>query len=616
MSDSFVKSFVYVCVTVVSVFLFYNFIYWGNLVYNEQYQLFLFTKQYFFDVCSRPGGPVDYCGKFLTQFFINPFYASVISALVFGLLHFAILKTVDKFLGSGLSYNSLIFIPIAFVFIFMTLSDSFISFPVSIIIACLSALLFQKITADKLRKILFLCLLPLLYYFIGVNFVIFAILTLLYEYQRGEVNRKFLFFCALSILICAILPFIAFKIFKYSLHCLYFGNIYSRNQVFTSPVQHTSVFVTAFYPMIIKLLCAKFFKKQNNNQHITSGNKTKSQKKKSSILKKPYIKESVFSAVVFLGCCYIVHVNADYKLNGCYIYDNLMRYEKWDDILSRSKQNKLDNYFVLSAVNLALAEKGQLLDSMFLYSQHGYQGLLPNWQKDMFSPMVKAEVLYHLGALNIAMRYYFEAVDGVSDWQKSGRVFMRLAELNLLQGDYDVAKKYANILKNTLFYKSFAINILRLANNPKLIDLDPKYKLMRDFDYKNDKIWCFDREEEMLAELFTQNNNNNIAAHYLLAYVMLNKDFVKLKKFNTALRATGATLAPQAFAEAMTVLAMEEYKKTGVMPRLPKEYSELFSNFQKFCQTHNNPEDIKEFWGNSYFFYYYFIKIDRNAPVE
>ena len=58
--------------------------------------------------------------------------------------------------------------------------------------------------------------------------------------------------------------------------------------------------------------------------------------------------------------------------------------------------------------------------------------------------------------INDAQRFAFEAMEAIPNFRKSGRCLKRLAETNLINGQYEVAAKYLRILSKTLFYKDWA----------------------------------------------------------------------------------------------------------------------------------------------------------------
>src|SRR5665648_797293 len=92
------------------VFLFFAFIYPFHLNYQEQYQLFLFTGDYFFGYMAKPGGFSDYIGNFFTQFFFYSWVGAIIIALLLTLLQRAV-WLISKRLGAKSLFVPLTFIP-------------------------------------------------------------------------------------------------------------------------------------------------------------------------------------------------------------------------------------------------------------------------------------------------------------------------------------------------------------------------------------------------------------------------------------------------------------------------------------------------------------------------
>lgn len=49
-----------------------------HLSYQEQFQLFMFTSDYWINKCMYPGGICEYISEFLTQFYYSQWLGSVI----------------------------------------------------------------------------------------------------------------------------------------------------------------------------------------------------------------------------------------------------------------------------------------------------------------------------------------------------------------------------------------------------------------------------------------------------------------------------------------------------------------------------------------------------------
>ena len=167
---------------------------------------------------------------------------------------------------------------------------------------------------------------------------------------------------------------------------------------------------------------------------------------------------------------------------------------------------------------------GMLLEQMANYNQNGIAGLLPDVKEDATSPLPTAEAFYQLGMINVAQRTVFEAQEAILDFQKSGRCYKRLAQTNIINGQYAVARKYLSALQKTLFYRDWANETLPLLGNEEAIDRHPEYGRLRQSAYKEDFYFSDHVTSEMLKSLYYRHKDNHLAYQYLLAYYMLTGD--------------------------------------------------------------------------------------------
>ena len=227
----------------------------------------------------------------------------------------------------------------------------------------------------------------------------------------------------------------------------------------------------------------------------------------------------------------IVWKNSNLKAEKVMQYDFMATHQQWNRILETANAEKPNNQIGVTVQNLALAMRGMLLDHMFEYNQNGIAGLLPDVQTDATSPMPTAEAFYQLGMINVAQRTVFEAQESILDFQKSGRCYKRLAQTNLINGNYKVARKYLMALQKTLFYRAWANETLPLLGNEKAIAKHPEYGRLRQCAYKNDFYFGDHVTPEMLKDLYFSNRDNHMAYQYLVAYYLLTGDREGLNNF-------------------------------------------------------------------------------------
>ena len=229
-------------------------------------------------------------------------------------------------------------------------------------------------------------------------------------------------------------------------------------------------------------------------------------------------------AIVAIIMGSFVWKNVNIKAEKVMQYDFMARHQQWNRILETANAEKPNNQIGVTVQNLALAMHGVLLDQMFNYNQNGIAGLLPDVKEDATSPLPTAEAFYQLGMINVAQRTVFEAQEAILDFQKSGRCYKRLAQTNLINGSYEVARKYLTALQKTLFYRDWADETLPLLGDEAAIARHPEYGRLRRMAYDNDYYFSDHVTPEMLRDLYFQNTDNGLAYQYLVAYYMLTGD--------------------------------------------------------------------------------------------
>ena len=220
----------------------------------------------------------------------------------------------------------------------------------------------------------------------------------------------------------------------------------------------------------------------------------------------------------------VVWKNANFRAEKVMQYDFMARHQQWNRILETANREKPNNQIGVTVQNLALAMHGVLLDQLFNYHQNGIAGLLPDVKEDATSPLPTAEAFYQLGMINVAQRTVFEAQEAILDFQKSGRCYMRLAQTNLINGQYEVARKYLSALQKTLFYHDWANETLPLLGDEEAIAKHPEYGRLRKMAYDDDFYFSDHVTPEMLQGLYLRNRDNGLAYQYLVAYYMLTGD--------------------------------------------------------------------------------------------
>lgn len=132
------------------------------------------------------------------------------------------------------------------------------------------------------------------------------------------------------------------------------------------------------------------------------------------------------------------------------------------------------------------------------------------------------ELYYALGDMTLAEREALLACVFAPD-NRNVRMVKRLAEANLVAGDYPAAMKYLRILDNTLAYSRWA-KANRPTRDGKLRSMSLTSK--REYAIKNDTLRANANCRDVLTTLLAANPHNRVALDYLLCtdYIVGAKD--------------------------------------------------------------------------------------------
>jgi len=222
--------------------------------------------------------------------------------------------------------------------------------------------------------------------------------------------------------------------------------------------------------------------------------------------------------------------------------------------------------------------------------------------RDFTSPLPTAEAYYHLGMINTAQRFTFEAQEGLPDFQKSARCYRRLAQTNIINGDYGVAHKYLEPLTHTLFYRQWAKATLPLLGNEEAIDNHPEYGHLRRLRLHNhDFLFSEGEMDSMLGLLCVENGDNDMAYNYLLSWNLLSKD---LNRFSECLHLRDFTTLPQHAQEAMLFIWSQTHDSLeGVPSYLSPENVTRMQAFLQAVRAGKPESYIRTHFGRTYWYY-------------
>lgn len=469
------------------VFLFWWLLHPGALAFQEQNQLFLFTWDYFVERITISGGLADYIAEFFTQFNYLPVLGEAFMAVLFVVFQRSIARAIGKD-----EWYILSFIAPVMMLIYMTDFYVLLSFMVALIFAVQLCALYNRYPGTvwvALVTVFGYCL-------IGPAVFLFT------TYAAVKQKNKYSF--VLIALACAVV--ITSKLtylHQYPWKTVFFGVNYYRRPL-TVPVMQVCIsIVSVFFPVISQYLPKpKVYVNLMLGLAITAGG--------------------------ILGCMKTYQKDVVELI----AYENLVRHEDWNGVLKRAEKYQPNSELGSVTVNLALIISGRG-GEMTKFKQFGTRGLIQPRVRDFISNSASCEVFWRLGMINESLRYAFDTQESLVNNRKSGRWMSRMAECQMLNGRYDVAEKYLDILSHTLFYRTWASEQRQYLRNEEAIMSNNVYAYLKTVRYKEDFLFYYPEMDKMLAKLYFENKNNVLAAWYYQAWTAFKKNEANYEEIHT-----------------------------------------------------------------------------------
>ena len=558
----------------VVVVIFWAVPYVGGLCFQEQYQMFLFDTGYFLERIVLPGGLADYISEFLVQFYYMPVLGGAIIALLLMSIQVVVWGLMKQY-GARYDFPGylLSFLPSIALWCAMGDQNVLLSFVVALFGALVMGWIHNRFH-NRLVKVVFeLVSTAMVYWFLGPVVFLYAALmigdTLKNAQQKGNILSGMGYSACILILTIAWI-LLSTQTLQYPVSRLFLGLNYYRYPGVTFLLIYIVMALAAFIPFLGMV-------------HPHSSALQKWQKSK-WVMVASYV-------IVLFASVWGIRTSFDELTYEMIDYDFWIRTEQWNKIIEHAEKKPATSPLGVSSVNLALSQTGQLPDRLFEFYQNGAEGLFPAFSRDMTSPVSTSEVFYRLGMVNDAERYMFEAQEAIPNFRKSARLTRRIAECEIINGNYEVAAKLLRRLQKTLFYSNWANQTMALLGNEKAINQHPVYGKLRKYREKKQDFLFSDREmDQMLGLLFLNDKSNKMAYEYLMCYVLLQRDFNKFMQYYPLGRFVGYDHIPRSYQE----ILIEQWMKTHNDPRtIPYSVdAQNVNNTLNFIQIYlRNPKD-------------------------
>ncbi|MBT6004716.1 MAG: hypothetical protein HOG79_03280, partial [Prolixibacteraceae bacterium] len=520
------KSDVYYLLTFFFVISFGYFYWVGNylLFFQEQQSLFIFSGEYFQEYILKPGGFLELAGKFLTQFYSISIVGSLILATILTLPAIVLLK-INQRLFSNKSFILLLFIPSSLLLLMQTHYFHQIEYNLGFLMVLLYFLISILVQKKNIRLFV-LALFPLFYYLVGAYAWIFLGMYSLYNLFFEKRMLRFVY--PLFLVGIATVSFFVFKEILF---------LQPSEQLIQFPLpivddkNHKFILVLltgllVLYPLLCKI--AFLIKPKRINT-------------------RPFI---LISALIIFSIT-ILFLSKFYNSQTARVIQlqKLAFEEKWNEVLELHENYPSENLIGQYFYNIALSETDQLCDRLFNGRQDfSANSLVLPWSSEHLN--WGTYFFYSVGLINEAHRWAYEEMVVYGLRPQNIKL---LVKTNLINGNLEMANKYINILKKTIFYNDWAKEFEGILNNPGLIKSHPKLGEKIKILPKEDFFIQISDPQNNIPLLLKSNPNNKKAFEYEMAWLLLTKDVEAIVNNIKKMKELGYSRIPLHIEEAVLI---------------------------------------------------------------
>lgn len=525
-----------VVVIAATLYWFWAFPYRAALGYREEMQLFQTTGAYFAGLALRPAGIAIYIGEFLTQFFNNYWIGGAVMSLLTVMVGLSCYLICGVFSRKGQNTVDLLLslIPLISLWLFLGNQDVTLGFVIALLTVTFGAYLYistddDHTTAEKYLRIIVTT--SMMYWLAGPITIVFTLLIITSIWLTGHMsvaNKASLAIVSLITLLANILAWTLIITHPLSYQLIGIGYLLTPDVLNADQLIVEALWVMvpiAAYP-------------------IARGNVSK------KIILPILVAIAVVPAVILYPKAYD---KAVYRLID---YDYMVRANDWDGILKYSDEHTPDLPLSVSATNLALGMTGQLDARAFDYFQNGPEGLIPSFTKEPLSSWTTGEIMFQLGLINSAQRFYFEGMEAIPNYNKSSRAVKRLAETAIIRHEYKLAEKYLRLLENTTFYRRWAQRNLQQIKDLTSMT-PPPYGKLRQRMVDEDYLFSEGELDKTLGQLFIKDPGNDLARQYLILYPLLQRDLGKFMQYMGVVAESHPQYNPPLAQQALAFISMK-----------------------------------------------------------
>lgn len=546
----------------------------GTLRFLETTQFFPYTWTHLREALSYPGGIAVYISEFAAQFFLFSVPAGIIVTLAFLILQQLSWRLISTFCqADNDTWYPLSFIPAFCAWAYLCVFGNMFSGIVAVCAALGAANAYVRSRNTWAAPIMAL----MLYYVAGPAAYVFVAICIIDIIRRKSLSSAASTLAAVGLM--ASVPLLCSFFVQYTTKELYLGiNIFNQPEIYTA-----TWYVLAFSTPVACILATVLPRKISGAADWACC--------------------ATLAIAVFAGGWFYMIKNCNPIFERIYEYDKMACNEDWDGILARGLKTPPASQAEATAIDLALAMKGTLLTDMFKYFQPGFTALFPDYAQGYIVTLTAGESVFRAGLLNTARHYAYEEYESYPNFKVSSRFMKRIAEIDLINGNYKLARRYLKDLSHTLFYSRWARRYLK---NPASVAQDMEYARLMQYVDSSDFLYSDtsdDDKREMLRRMVGKTGKYDVPAQYLIAYDLLAKDLYSLRS-DIKLIDFGGEIPPLVQQAAVMFSSAFEDVTDEELALASQETVSRYADFHDALATGKTPGFISGNFGTTYWYYY------------
>ena len=544
------------------------------LAYREQQQLFIFDKTYILGTLLKVGGLATLIARFIVQFFWNPAVAIVLTSLLLAL------SAYMTWLYSRDSRKDWWLIPLCVIpslLIGAALSDNSLHFEflISILLVQAGLLIYKNIKNNKL--IWGSLLTVILYLTAGSAAVLFAVCAVVKD-------KSWKSLCYLAVVAgCGVVAFLMAWVPTWSM--AFTPSLYYDLDI-PLPATHWAGWISLPIVTLAGSLACRF--RWNRWVSLTCG--------------------TVLALLTLIPALNFGKQIEKRQPNLAYVFEYYTNNEDWDGLIKACEKApwlpRTANY-----LNMALAWKGELAESLLKYDQRGPDGLVMT-TKDRAVDVAQAHMMMAMGNVAAAQDVSFNALASLQGYCPA--MVKINAQVELMRGSYKVADKYLSLLEKAPHYRKWAKDQRRFLFDDAAVEADPLLGNGRKNLTAKDAFVMYTNPMSELFPILDANPTYKRTLEYGLCYLLLSKDLNSVKHYITDFYSSpDSPELPRIAQEAMVFYSEYSRNMEGIEPfgldwcyahGVQPETVKRFEDYQKAALA--GPVSLKRFRGT---YWYYLV---------